>query len=99
MMQKPISRGDAARLRVVIVTLDGHLAASVTRAQAALAAEMPGLEVTLHAASEWSADPGALARAKSAVARADIVLACMLFLDEHIKAILPARGATAARRW
>jgi magnesium chelatase subunit H len=93
MMQKPISRGDAARLRVVIVTLDGHLAASVTRAQAALAAEMPGLEVTLHAASEWSADPGALARAKSAVARADIVLACMLFLDEHIKAILPALGA------
>jgi len=93
MMQKPISRGDAARLRVVIVTLDGHLAASVARAQAALAAEMPGLEVTLHAASEWSADPGALARAKSAVARADIVLACMLFLDEHIKAILPALGA------
>jgi magnesium chelatase subunit H len=95
MMQKPITPAEAARLRIAIVTLDGHLSASVARAQARLAAETPGLSVTLHAASEWAAHPDALARARDAVARADVVVACMLFIDEHVQAI--RASLTAAR--
>ncbi len=95
MMQKPITRADAARLRIAIVTLDGHLSASVGRAQAKLAAETPGLSVTLHPASEWAAHPDALARARAAVAEADIVVACMLFVDEHVQQI---KGALTEAR-
>ncbi|WP_333833176.1 magnesium chelatase subunit H [Rubrimonas sp.] len=93
-MQKPISRAEAApRLSVAIVTLDGHLTASVARAQAELAREAPGLSVSLHAASEWAAEPEALAACKADIARADIVVACMMFMDDHIRAILPALQA------
>ncbi len=82
-------------VRVVIVTLNSHLAAPVERARARLQREIPGLELSLHAAAEWAADPTALERAQSDIARGDIVFASMLFLDEHIRAVLPALEARA----
>ncbi len=92
MTPKPISRGDPA-LSVVIITLDAHVAGPAERAQARLAAAIPGLRLTVHAAAEWGEDPAALARAKADVAAGDIVIATMLFLDEHIQAILPDLAA------
>ena len=80
----------AERTRVAIVTLDSHLGAAVDRAQAALDAEGAGVTVTLHAASEWSGMPGALDRCRAAVADADIVVCAMMFVDEHVQAIMPA---------
>jgi magnesium chelatase subunit H len=88
MMQKPISRGEPA-LSVVILTLDAHVAGPAARAHARLAEVIPGLRLSVHAAAEWSEDPEALARAKADVASGDIIVATMLFLDEHIRAILP----------
>ena len=89
MMQKPILPAETTpRVRVAIVTLDGHLTASVGRAAEVLAGE--GVGVSLHAASEWAANPAALKAAEAAVLKADVVIACMLFMDEHIKAIMPA---------
>ncbi len=88
MMQKPISRAEPP-VRVVIVTLDSHVAGPAERAEARLIRAIPGLELSVHAAAEWSEDPGALQRAKDAVAEGDIIIATMLFLDEHIRAILP----------
>jgi magnesium chelatase subunit H len=76
---------------VVIVTLDNHLKGAVARAEAELAKE--GIELSLHAASEWGSENGELETVKAAIAEADIVIATMLFLDDHIRAILPSLEA------
>ena len=75
--------------RVVIVTLDAHAAGPAARVSPRLAEEFPGLTVTIHAAAEWGENPAALERAKDDVRHADIVVANLLFLEEHIAAILP----------
>ena len=74
---------------MVIVTLDAHAAGPAARVETRLAAEFPGLTVSVHAAAEWAENPDALEDAKEAVAKADIVVANLLFIEEHIKAILP----------
>ncbi|MGY2047829.1 magnesium chelatase subunit H [Methylobacterium sp. JK268] len=93
-MPKRISAGEAAgalpELRVVIVTLDNHLAGAVERARRTLAATAPGLVLGFHAAAEWDTDPAALDACRADIARADIVLSAMLFMDEHVQAVLPA---------
>jgi magnesium chelatase subunit H len=94
-MLKRTSPVDAPPVRVVIVTLDSHLAAPVERARKSLQRDVPGLRLDLHAAAEWSSDPDALQRAKDDVAEADVIIATMLFLDEHIRAILPDLEARA----
>ncbi|WP_394730688.1 magnesium chelatase subunit H [Altererythrobacter sp. GH1-8] len=75
-------------VRVAIVTLDNHLKGAVERADAKLSKS--NISVSLHAASDWDRDPHALEAAKQDVAGADIIIATMLFLDDHIRAILPA---------
>jgi magnesium chelatase subunit H len=87
-MPKPISAGNT--LHCVIVTLDHHLAGTVTRVRQTLAKEFPGLTLSLHAASEWSARPEALQACKDEIAKANVVIANMLFIEEHVQAILPA---------
>ena len=79
--------------RVVIVTLDAHAAGPALRVSSRLAPDFPGLEVQVIAAAEWSESPEALARAKEAVAQGDIIIANLLFLEEHVKAILPTMQA------
>ncbi|GLR47754.1 magnesium chelatase subunit H [Sphingomonas astaxanthinifaciens] len=78
-------------VRVAIVTLDKHLAGAVDRANLRLAED--GIRVDFHAASEWDRDPAALAATCDDIARADIVVATMLFLDDHIRAVMPALQA------
>jgi magnesium chelatase subunit H len=80
-------------IRVVIVALDGHLAGALERARPELQREIPGLEVSLHAAAEWGADPAAVERAKADVAKGDIIINTMLVMEEHVKPILPALQA------
>ena len=53
MMPKPTSDADAAPLRVVIVTLDNHLASATERACRRLKRGLPSLDLSLHAATEW----------------------------------------------
>ncbi|GEP02035.1 magnesium chelatase subunit H [Methylobacterium oxalidis] len=89
-MPKRISAVERPDIRVVIVTLDNHLASAVERARLTLAAEMPGLALGFHAAADWEADPAAVEACRADIARADIVLSAMLFMDEHVRAILPA---------
>jgi magnesium chelatase subunit H len=80
-----------APVRVVIVTLDNHLKGAVDRAEEALAKE--GIVLTLHASSEWGTGADDLEAVKAAIASADIVIATMLFLDDHIRMVLPALEA------
>ncbi len=91
-MPKPISAADmnATPIRFVIVTMDSALAGSASRAQEVLRQELPGLELVVHAADEWGTDPEALEHCNADIARGDIVLAAMLFLDDHIRAVRPA---------
>lgn len=78
-------------VRVAIVTLDNHLKGAVERAAAQLSP--CGITLSLHAAADWDRSTTALDSAKAAVAQADIVIATMLFLDDHIRAIQPALAA------
>jgi magnesium chelatase subunit H len=80
-------------MRVVIVTLDNHLAGAVASAEAELRRTVPGLTVALHAASEWGSDQGALDACLADIATGDIVIASMLFVDDHIQMVLPALKA------
>lgn len=75
--------------RVVILTLDSHAAGPCARAAERLVPEFPGLEISVHAAAEWGEDPEALTKARNDIARGDIILTTLLFLEEHIKAVLP----------
>ncbi|MBX9931793.1 MAG: magnesium chelatase subunit H [Methylobacterium sp.] len=89
-MPKRISAAERPTLRIVIVTMDNHMASALERARQRLRAELPGLCLDFHAAAEWDTNAGALAECKADIARADIVLSTMLFMDEHVRAILPA---------
>mgnify|MGYP003631356734 CR=1 FL=1 len=77
----------------VIVTLDRHAAGPAARVAPRLATDFPGLNVTIHAAAEWEKDPVSLQAALDDIARADIVVTCVLFLEDHLRAILPALKA------
>jgi magnesium chelatase subunit H len=92
-MPKPISRAEATPVRVVIVTMDTHAASAADRARATLARQIPGLSLAVHAASEFAADPNALARCRADIADGDIIINTMLFLEDHFQPLLPALTA------
>ena len=92
-MPKRISAADPTPVRVVVVTMDSHLSGAALRAQTALRRELPGLELVVHAADEWGQDDKALELCLADIAQGDIVVATMLFLDDHIRAVLPALTA------
>ncbi|QYK40594.1 MAG: magnesium chelatase subunit H [Paracoccaceae bacterium] len=82
---------------VVIVTLDAHAAGPAARIAPRLQRDFPGLVVSVHAAAEWAENPAALLRARDAVDHADLVVANLLFIEEHIQAILPNLQAARDR--
>ena len=88
MTPKRTSVAEATPLRLVIVSMDTHLASATARARKVLTREMPGLTLSLHAASEFAGHPAALARCRADIAQADIVVAGMLFLEDHFLPIL-----------
>jgi magnesium chelatase subunit H len=83
--------------RFVVVTLDAHAAGPALRVLPRLRADFPGLDVSIHAAAEWAENPAALAEAKAAINAADIVVANLLFIEEHVTACLPELQAARAR--
>ena len=95
-MPKPTSAADAAAatpVRVVLVTMDSHLASAAARAQLRLARILPGLQLAVHAAAEWGDDDAALARCRADIAAGDLVIATMLFMEDHFLPVLPALRA------
>jgi magnesium chelatase subunit H len=84
---------DIPGYRVVVVTLDSHALGSAQRVLDRVSDELPGLTVEIHAAAEWAESPQALEEAKIAIAHADIVVANLIFFEDHVKAILPALEA------
>ena len=97
-MQKRITAAEqsphgAPPIRVVIVTMDTHVATATERARTQLAREIPGLSLKVHAAAEWSADPLSLERCRNDIAQGDIIINTMLFLEDHFVPVLPALKA------
>ena len=89
-MPKRTTAADSTDIRVVIVTMDSHLSSAAARAGRRLAAQLPGLTLAVHAADEWGSDPQALQRCCDDIARGDIVIAAMLFMEDHFRPVLPA---------
>ena len=91
-MPRRISDADraAARtpMRVVLVSLDGHLSGTLNRALPDLRRDIPGLELSQHAAAEWGADPDAITRCRADIASGDIIIVTMLVMEEHIQPVL-----------
>ncbi len=91
---------DATPVKVLILTLDTHLATATTKAWQTLVRELPGLELTMHAASAWTHSPALFDRVKADLEAADIVVCTMLFLEDHFLPLLPLleakRGACDA---
>jgi magnesium chelatase subunit H len=89
--------GCLTRYRVVIVTLDRHAAGPAARVTPKLQKDMPGITVEIFAAAEWGSNPGSLADCREALRSADMVVANLLFLEEHVAPILPDLIAARAR--
>ena len=94
-MQKRTSAAEVGgpETRVVLVTMDSHLASAAQRAGRTLARQLPGLQFSVHAADEWGSDDAALARCKADIAVGDIVIVTMLFMEDHFMPLLPALKA------
>ncbi len=82
-------------INICIVTMDTHLSSSLERGRRTLENDFPGLTLNLHAASEYSGNDALLARVKADIAKADIIVAGMLFLESHF---LPIIDDLQARR-
>ena len=80
---------DTTPIRITLITLDVHTASVVSKARVALRQTYPNLELDLHAAVEFCADAHALTRCHTDIAKADIIIVTLLFLEEHIQAVMP----------
>ena len=90
MLDKTVTNNSENNYKFVIITLDAHSAGPVNRVQRKLKPYFPSLEISVHAAAEWSENPKALEKAKADISSANIIVANLLFLEEHVKAILPS---------
>jgi magnesium chelatase subunit H len=102
MTQNRTSRAKSNPLRVVIVTLDNHLSGTVERAQAEFDRDGSGIKIDFHAAADFGSSASELARCHADIARGDIIITTMMFLEDHIRAVQPAleaRREKIAPRW
>ncbi|HSO79770.1 MAG TPA: magnesium chelatase subunit H [Chromatiaceae bacterium] len=84
---------DATPVRVVMLSLDSHLASTIERAQADLRTLLPGLSIKMHAATDWNEDPESLVRCREDISQGDIIIVTMLVMEEHILPVLPTLQA------
>jgi len=93
MTRRRTSPADAPAVRVAIVTMDSHFGGAVAVARERLRREIPGLDLVLHAADEFASDAAKLTACLEDIARADILVVGMLFLEDHIRLVEPALRA------
>lgn len=93
MKQKHILPDNEVPLNFVLITLDNHMSGAIDAARARLFRDMPGLRLTVHAATDWAGNPAALQRCLDDIANANIIVATMLFIEEHVKAVSEALAA------
>ena len=88
----PVIGGSDPSARVVIITLDNHLSGAIERARARFEREQPGVSIGFHAAADWE-NQAKLDAARADIARGDIIITSMIFLEDQIRAIKPALEA------
>ncbi len=93
MKQKRTSVADPVPYRVTVVTLDNHLSDAMATAGQRLKKEIPGLELSVHAASDWENSPASLEQCFQSIAEGNLIIVTMLFMDDHIRPVLPALEA------
>ena len=93
MLKRTSAANTKTGISFVIVTMDSHLSSATLRASQRLAKELPGLTLEIHAADEWGSDPAALQRCCNAIAHGDIVVATMLFMEDHWRPLIDALQA------
>jgi len=76
-------------MKVVITTLDSHLADAFESAKHRLR-DVAGLEVAMHIAADFGSDPAAAERARRDIAEANLIVCTQLFQEEYANAVLPA---------
>ena len=84
-------------VRMVLVTLDAHLAGAFARARRELARDLPGLDLRLHIAADWGTDAAAAERCRADLRAADIVAVTQIFVEEMAAEILPVLREHRAR--
>ena len=77
-------------MNVVIITLDSHLRSATLRASKRLQKNVKGLQVQLHAATEWENNADALTACHKDISEGNIIIVTMLVMEDHINAVLPA---------
>jgi magnesium chelatase subunit H len=96
MTQKHTSAADQSNaMKVVLLTMDNHLASAADRSAATLKDKMPGLGLHIHSAASWRDDGDALGRCIEDLQSANLVIVTMLFMEDHF---LPVMDALKARR-
>jgi len=99
MTPKHTSAADPAALptpiKVVLLTMDNHLASAAERSSKTLRKTIPGLAFKIHSAASWRDNNDALASSIADVKNADLVIVTMLFMEDHY---LPVMEALKARR-
>ena len=84
-----------APMRVVIVTLDAHLAGATAVAAAQLACDATPIALVMHVAADWMRDRTSIDACRTDLETADVILVTQLFLEEQVAAIA---DVLAARR-
>ncbi|MEM9731901.1 MAG: magnesium chelatase subunit H [Pseudomonadota bacterium] len=87
--------GGGGGINAVIITLDNNLAGAVAEARTLLGADLPNVNLSVHAATDWHENEARLQACKDDIAAGDIIIATMLFLEDHVKAVV---DDLAARR-
>ncbi|MEM9457776.1 MAG: magnesium chelatase subunit H, partial [Myxococcota bacterium] len=88
-MRRRTSKPDSTPIIVVLITLDHHIAGVVEQARIELAPDLPGLDLRFHAVTSFS-DPRAVEACRADILDGHIIFTNMLFLDEHIRSLMPA---------
>ena len=76
-------------INIVLITLDSHLAGAARRLNDQFIQDQTTVRLHYHAAADWRNKPERLERCKQDIAEGDIIIVTMMFIEEHIKAVLP----------
>jgi len=87
------SSGARTPIKVVLLTMDNHLASAAERSSKSLRKSISGLCFKIHSAASWRNNADALAGSLADIQSADLVIVTMLFMEDHYMPVLEALKA------
>ncbi len=95
LLTKRLRSSSSEKINIVILTMDGHLTSAAYQAGRDLAENGLKIDFKIFSASEWCASEKVLKDCLAAIEKGDLIIASMLFMEDHFK---PVREALAERR-